>query len=252
MCLLALAFNCSTDYPFAFAGNRDEMHGRPSAPAHWWNENSNVLGGRDLEAGGSWLGVSRTGCFAVITNRPDVPIPGNEPRSRGNLVSEFLITEPDTEQFSAQLTQQATEYAGFGLVFGSIEKLHYISQDTVPGKLQNTALQNGLFGISNSAAENPWPKVSWLNEQLRLALQSPAVTADDLLKLLGRREAVGSTEDNEIAGLPFILHPHFGTRASTVIMVDASGHCQFVERSFDSHGRVSGEIRLGFDIELAR
>ena len=177
MCLLSVGWQSSDDYPFVFVGNRDEFHARSSAAADWWSDAPDVFGGRDLVAGGSWLGINRDGRFAVVTNRPDLPAPDDTDLalSRGDLVSDWL-TEPAataTESFSTtDLGKRSPRYGGFSLLVadnvtqGPDGGFRLCSGGNGADKLRATILQPGITGLSNTAPDNPWPKLVWLNQQL--------------------------------------------------------------------------------------
>ena len=156
MCLLLLAWNAHPDYPFVFAGNRDEMHTRATRQAHWWEGVPEVLGGRDLQAGGSWLGIGRDGRFAVVTNYRDGRRSDKTARSRGLLVSDFLASSQSPEEFTALLDSTAHGYTGFNLLFGNRQEIHYFSNRGG----SNGQLADGIHGLSNHLLNTPWRRVS--------------------------------------------------------------------------------------------
>ena len=176
MCLLAVGWRCNDRLPFVFAGNRDEYHGRPTAAAEWWQDAPNVLGGRDLVAGGSWLGISRDGRFAVVTNRPDLPAPAQSPLSRGELVANWL-TAADSQSpatLRSTLGVLSPRYGGFSLLTGKLAgnnkgQLQCLSGGNQSGPLLYAGLPEGITGLSNTAPDKPWPKLDWLNRELARA-----------------------------------------------------------------------------------
>ncbi|GIK35515.1 MAG: hypothetical protein BroJett010_20740 [Gammaproteobacteria bacterium] len=255
MCLVAIAWRAHPRYPLIIVANRDEDHGRPAAPAAWWPDASQVFGGRDLRAGGSWLAVSRSGRFAAITNNPRRP-PGPQPGpSRGQLVQDFVAGDRPSGRFLDGVQAKADRYPGFCLLVGTRVQVRGIV--TPPGSHPGRwTLPAGVSAVSNSPLEQPWPKVHYLEAALAAALADDAVEPGRLFALLERRDPVpgqGSGGDRDdspaISRLPFIVGEHYGTRASTVITMDAAGSCEVSERRFDSTGRLRGEVSERFDLE---
>lgn len=245
MCLLLFAYRAHPDYPLVIAANRDEFHRRPAALADWWVD-GDILAGRDLEAGGTWLGVNRRGHFAVITNYRDRdgPLPGA--RSRGELVVEALRTERDGQAQLHALDAEAEHYNGYNLVFGSSSGVFsYSNRSRAPDELAP-----GIYGLSNHLLETPWPKVRRGKAMLKAYLASgnpPAL--EPLIDLLGNREQAEADElpatglepswERRLSAM-FIVSPDYGTRASTAIVVDKSGMVGFMECTFGADGsRVS-------------
>jgi uncharacterized protein with NRDE domain len=255
MCLLSVAWQSGHDYPFIFAGNRDEYHARASAAADWWHDAPDVLGGRDLVAGGSWLGLNRDGRFAVVTNRPDLPAPDQGALSRGDLVSTWLtrqetITESDSV---AQLAESSSRYGGFSLLLGNAqpghaERLRQISGGNGLDGLLCVTLPPGISGLSNTAPDAPWPKLQWLNQELTRLTRTTKPDPEMIFGLLQRQAAVPDTDQTGVPVTPFISGSVYGTRCCTVIMVNHDGHCQFIERRFGPEGRATGESVFEFDL----
>ncbi|RFA30553.1 hypothetical protein CAI21_05775 [Alkalilimnicola ehrlichii] len=241
MCLLLFAQGVHPDYPLVVAANRDEFHARPTAPAAWWPEG--ILAGRDLKAGGTWLGVSRTGRFAALTNFRDPQ--NNDPQraSRGQLVVEALLDTGAAVDFAASLRAAEARYNGFNLVFGHVnDGLHsYNNHDHV-----DHALGYGLYGLSNHLLETPWPKVARGKALLEAYIaQAVDLNAEKLFELLADRhippdEALPNTgialEWERLLAPMFIVDQTYGTRCSTVILLRADGELQFSERSYHPDG----------------
>jgi uncharacterized protein with NRDE domain len=255
MCLLSVAWQTNHDYPFIFAGNRDEYHARPSLPANWWKDEPNAIGGRDLVAGGSWLGLNRDGRFAVVTNRPDLPAPDQGALSRGDLVSAWLkksqpLAEPDSVE---QLSSNFSRYGGFSLLLGDLRPGHAGTLQQFSGgnglnELSCVTLPAGISGLSNTAPNAPWPKLQWLNRELGLLIRTAKADPTALLSLLQRHTEVPNTDQTGVPATPFVHGTLYGTRCSTVIIVDRAGHCQFVEQRFGPGGRPTGESAFEFDL----
>jgi uncharacterized protein with NRDE domain len=248
MCLVAIGWRAHARYPLIVAANRDELHERPSAPAAWWDGENRVFGGRDLVAGGSWLAVSRSGRFAVITNDPR-RLPGREPRpSRGHLVRDFVTGDKPSGRFLDSVQVREETYAGFCLLVGTrVQVRGFISPR---GDHQGRwTLPAGITVISNSPLDSPDPKVRFLEDALRAVLSEPDVRWHQVFAALNRRDAVG--EDHRlslISRTPFIVGDRYGTRASTVVAMDAEGFCEFEERGFDPAGDQTGIVRERFEL----
>jgi len=253
MCLISVALQCSNEYPFVFVGNRDEYHARDSAPAAWWDDAPDVLGGRDRVAGGSWLGINRTGDFAVVTNRPDLPAPTDNALSRGALVADRLLGKA-AAGLDAELDGNHLRYGGFSLLTGNI---HPDSGDTTrclsggngSDALAELPLPKRIFGLSNTALNDPWPKLTWLNTELQsLARSDELGDTEQLFALLLRRTPVPGADTDWVSALPFIAGAEYGTRCATVITVNRNGECHFAERRYGPEGTHDGESVFEFSL----
>ncbi len=246
MCLVAVAVHSHPRYPIVLLGNRDEWHARPAAPANWWQDRPGVLGGRDLKAMGSWLAVDRRGRFAVVTNQPVKPSPSESAPSRGQLVSNYLAGADGGDAFLQRVAARASEYAGFCLVVGGPTEAFELCEPNGGGPAVR-AVQD-IAVITNSPPGEEWPKSAWLREQLRVQLDRQSPDPDDLLALLDQREAVVAGETQAFSAMPFIENADYGTRASSLLLIDADGQCQFIERRFAAGGLADGELRFEFKL----
>jgi uncharacterized protein with NRDE domain len=244
MCLLSLAFKTHPDFPLVFAGNRDEYHARESAPANWWPGANTILGGRDLVAGGTWLGISRTGRFGVVTNRPDLPSPDHEALSRGELVTGWLAATNTI----GELPAHHARYGGFSLLLADGQSLRLLSGGNGSGAMISRMLKNGVTGLSNTAPDQPWPKLRWLNQQLSEQLAGGKPDIERLMSLLTRAEPVPDAASHGVPATPFVVGEEYGTRCSTVITISGRGECEFVERRFGPGGRSDGESAYSFSL----
>jgi uncharacterized protein with NRDE domain len=226
-------------YRFVLAANRDERHDRPAAQAAWWPGRSDVLGGRDLAAGGSWLAISRRGRLAAVTNFRDLE-PRPAARSRGALVADFVAGSTSIDEFEAATARDEHEYGPFNLLLFDGRELRYLSNRAPPAKLAP-----GVHALSNAALGADWPKMRTARTGVE-ALLSSASPSEELFDLLARRNE--AADEQRYRSAHFIEGPVYGTRSSTVITIDAAGNVAFTERSFDSAARLTAEVRETFRI----
>ena len=253
MCLIVFAQDAHPDYPFVFAGNRDEFYDRPTAPAAFWDEAPHVLAGRDVRAGGTWVGVTRGGHWAAVTNVRDQQPRREEAPSRGGLVASYLHEEPPPEVYVQRLEQEADRYNGFNLLVGTPRKTFYLSNRNGPSR----SVAPGIHGMSNAQIDVPWPKVERGTTRLNESLDHDEVRPEQLLALLDDRSpapdehlpdtGVG-VETERMLSSPFIDGESYGTRSSTVILIHRSGTLTFVERTFD-RGTPTETNRFTFQID---
>lgn len=257
MCLILLAFRHHPEYPLVVAANRDEFHARPAAPAAFWPDAPQVAGGRDLEAGGTWLGITREGRFAAVTNvREPRATPPPRPASRGELVSRYLTGSEHAAGFLARLPATAAGYRGFNLLAGDLRNLHYFSnRGGAPAPLGP-----GIHGLSNHLLNTPWPKVTGGCAALAVALErtggvSPllesllALLADETVAPDPHLPDTGVGADRERLLAPrFIRGSDYGTRSSTALVVTGSGEVWLRERRFGPDGEIRGEELLRFPL----
>lgn len=258
MCLIVFAKDAYLDYRLIFASNRDEFYARPTAPAHAWEDAPQVVGGRDEEAGGTWMGVRRDGAFAAVTNVRDLSQPRKDDApSRGDLVADFLKTPRDPAAYLEGIAPRAGRYNGFNLLAGTPERLVYLTNQEDGGP---HVVPPGVHGLSNARLDTPWPKVERLKSALAAHLERGAPDPDALLDLLYDPEpapdaalpdtGVGA-EWERVLSAPFIVSEDYGTRASTVLLIGRDGRVTFVERSFAARGTDPTERRFSFTLEDA-
>lgn len=251
MCLLVFAWRPDAPERLVLAGNRDEFHDRPAAPAEWWDED--ILGGRDLRAGGTWLAAHRDGRFAVVTNYREAIDEGRGPRSRGELVSGFLQSGAAPAEFAREVAARGADYAGFNLLLGDPGALVYLSNRGRGPEL----LKPGVHGLSNHLLDTPWPKLARTRARFATLLAEQAGT-EALLDMLADRAPAPDSElpDTGIApdrerllSSAFIVNPFYGTRCSTVIKILENKAMEFVERRFDATGARSGHSVFRFPLQ---
>jgi uncharacterized protein with NRDE domain len=254
VCLLVLALNHHPQYRLILAANRDEFHDRRSQPAHWWDDNTDVLAGRDLEAGGTWLGLSRSGRLALVTNYRE---PGKREAgtpSRGKLVSKFLASRKSASEFAANLYAEAPLYSGFNLLVLDDQECLYLCNR---GHFQKR-LSDGIYGLSNHRLDTPWPKVERTRQRFAAALKSDKLDKTELFTILGDNlpfkdmvlPDTGLDPELEVLlSTPFIISPIYGTRCSTLVLWDYEDNIQLAERSFDASGALESDLSFSFTIE---
>ena len=255
MCLILFAHKVHPKYPLILAANRDEAYARPAAPAAFWSDHPNIYGGRDLDRGGTWLAVARSGRIAAVTNFRNANAPRTAPRSRGELVSAYLLGKASTEQYLNEVEMRGDQYNGFILIAGDPDALHWLS-NRGPGPAR---VPPGVHGLSNHLLNTPWPKIKRSKLALEALLGSgeEELTAGLFRILADRSEAldhelpdtgVGLERERELSA-NFIAGERYGTRASTVVLIDADGNVHFTERSFGLRGAVLGETANRFRLD---
>jgi uncharacterized protein with NRDE domain len=248
--LIVLAWKARAGLPLVVAANRDEWRERPTQPAHWWADHPELFAGRDLQAGGTWMGVTRSGRFAAVTNFRDPADKRSTARSRGGLVSDYLLSTEAPRAWLTRLAPHAGEYNGFNLILGDGNQLWYFGSREGEAR----AIAPGIHGLSNHLLDEPWPKV----ERARLAMEE-ALKEDDpaprLFRALADRQGVPDADlprtgvgiewERRLAA-PLITGADYGTRASTVLTVASGGTVRFEERTREADGEVSGIVRESF------
>lgn len=253
MCLILVAWRVHPDYPLVVAANRDEFFARPAAEAAWWKDAKNVFAGRDLEAGGTWLGLGRDGRFAGLTNFRDPPRNRNDAPSRGALVADFLITNESTAAALARLQTQGPRYNAFNLFVSDGDSLGIYESASGSARV----LEPGIYALSNHLLDTPWPKVTAGKSRLARALR--ALPDDTPLRELLRddrpapdaalpRTGVSLAWERMLSSA-FIRAPGYGTRCSTVITRDRYGWMHVTESTWNDVGLESGRVVERFQVE---
>ena len=285
MCLISLAWQAHPDFSLVVAANRDEYHARPTAPSAWWIDAPDLLAGRDLRSRGAWMGVTRSGRFAALTNYRDAGEFKAGAPSRGALVADFLTGAETAEAYTAARQPTADRYNGFNLLTGNPDALWYSANRGATTQ----ALAPGIHGLSNAVLNTPWPKVTSLKLALGAALEhysarkpyAPRVSEASLSQLQGDSvlpqeaqpwrelfdalfDALGDSrqraddtlprtgvplERERVLSSPMIISPAYGTRASTVMGISRSGWVVWEERSFAPEGHITNTVAQQFSIE---
>ena len=251
MCLIIFAHQAAPRFPLVLAANRDEFFTRPTAEADFWNQQKQtavrILAGRDLLAGGAWLGITRTGRFAAVTNIRDPSQPEQKTRSRGELTINFLRGGQSAAEYCESLMPHLEQFAGFNLLIGDGETIYYVNNHA--HLIRN--LEPGIYGLSNGLLNSDWPKVNRGRERLaQLIGDDMPVTSDALIAMMANRERAA---DHELpnTGAPIELERElsatfiensdrrYGTRCSTAIIMEDSGATRFSEQNYDENGKAT-------------
>ena len=251
MCLIVFAWQSHPRYRLIVAANRDERHDRPSEELHWWDGEPALLAGRDLEAGGTWLGVTRNGRFATVTNYRETRTPAPGAASRGAIVTDFAFADVTPRAFTKSI--DGDRYAGVNVLVSDGNAMGYVSNR---GDGPAT-LAPGIYGLSNAALDTPWSKVVRTRDELRMLATADVISRGALMRLLADRSTAAEPEI-ESDGLPrdlaraitapFIVSPGYGTRSSTVLTWTHEDEIRIREARFDVTGDTIGESSFEFDV----
>lgn len=238
MCLILFSINQHPKYKVIIAANRDEFYQRPTKPANFWEDEPSILAGKDLEAGGTWLGMTREGRISMLTNYRDLSNLKSDAPSRGHLVSDFLKNEIEGDVYLNQISNRGHLYNGFNLISGRVDDLYYY------GNYQNGVhkIESGTHGLSNALLNSSWPKVIKGKTKLNEIIKSPKIEIPDLLNSLyddSKAEdsklpdtGVGYEKEKMLSPM-FIKSENYGSRCSTVILIDKDNKVQFSERTYN-------------------
>lgn len=239
MCLILIALRSHPKYKLIIAGNRDEYHDRSTAQAAFWEDAPGVLAGKDLRAGGTWFGITKKGRIAAVTNYRDPALIRSHPPSRGKLVRGFLLSQQGPTDYLKRLAQEAGNYSGFNLIIGDPDDLYWYSNiGSGPHKLTCN-----IYGLSNHLLDTPWPKVTRSkNAFQKLLFEQKDPLAEDIFAILFDKSKADDeslpdtgigTECERLLSSIFICSPTYGTRSSTLLLVDLHDRVTFIERTFD-------------------
>ena len=252
MCLLIAAHRACPGYRLIVAANRDEFHGRATAAANHWTDQPTILAGRDLEGGGTWLGFNVAGRFATVTNVRSANGVRQGPRSRGLIVSDFLLAEHNATTHTERLMPAARDYDGFNLLAWDGAALSWLSnQASAPRDLAP-----GIYTLSNALLDTPWPKTERLRRAFMQVMDkdtpnlAPALLA--VLRDTAQADAahlpdtgIGAERERWLSSI-FIEGETYGTRCSSVLTITDAGQVNFHERRYDADAQVSGDSHFTF------
>ena len=246
MCILFFALDQHPDYPVIICANRDEFHQRPTKAMHFW-DSPNILAGKDLVAGGTWLGLTPQGRFSALTNYRQPTEFDTKKKSRGELVIHSLLKTD--QEVNLLLSENSTHYNGFNLVYGQLDNLHYF--DSV--NKQCKKLPSGVHSLSNGALDDIWPKMAVGQNKLTSFITShsksnPKLVTDNLFNLMKDTQQASkeelpntgiSSQWEKLLSAIFIISPEYGTRTTTIIMQNKQGEITIEDRSYNTLGRCS-------------
>lgn len=255
MCLILFAYHSHPTQPLIIAANRDETYSRPTRNAQFWPESPELLAGKDLQAGGLWLGINRKGRFAAITNFRD-PKAKTGSLSRGLIGKEFLMSKEQPEKFLIKLSENAEIYSGFNLLLGDQHNLYYYSNR----EKQISKLKPGVYGLSNHLLNASWPKIAkgkeLLSSQINSSNKKPILT-ENLITLLNDKTrpedellpdtGVGLDYERVLSPM-FIQTPVYGTRSSTALTISQEGKVNFHEQCYAADGIETERVQIDFEI----
>ena len=252
MCLIVFAWKLHPDYPLILAGNRDELYARPTKDMHWWPDAPSLLAGRDLQAGGSWLAVSKGGRFAAVTNYRENWQRKTALRSRGEFVRDYAGGDEHPLAFVQGI--DGGQYAGCSVLASDGADMVYWSNRGD----EATLLESGIYGLSNASLDTPWPKLVRCRARLASTISENDISVTSLFRILADKTPVPASEvvadefPFELAralSAPFIVTPEYGTRCSTALLIGADGLVEVGERRFDCLGNATGDSLLHFSID---
>jgi len=237
MCLIVFANKFHKDYKLIFAANRDEFYDRPAVQAEFWNDHPDLLAGKDLQAGGTWMGITKAGRFAAITNYRDMKNIKNNAPSRGRITLDYLVTDVSAEDYFLNIKNELKDFNGFNLVLGNRDELFYFS--SINAKIEK--INPGIHGLSNAFLDTPWQKVKISKKRFQNIIQKNNFDESELFDLLSSTEYAddeqlpdtGAGKNLEkILSPVFIKSEKYGTRCSTVLLIDKNDNVHFVEKTF--------------------
>lgn len=236
MCLILFAVNPNSRYRLIVAANRDELYARPTQTADFWDSHPDLLAGQDENMGGTWLGVNKKGAFAAVTNFMETPPDPLPPRSRGDLPTDFLATDPDPNAYLRGVSSRGDAYKGFNLVVANQNNCcYYGNRAGAPRELGK-----GYYGLSNQILDCDWPKV--IDGRARLT-EIVSAFDDPCEALFGLLQGRG--DDRKFSN-SFIAADTYGTRAATVVLIGTNGEVVFEERNFGENGSPTTSNRFQF------
>ncbi|WP_243375325.1 NRDE family protein [Geotalea sp. SG265] len=255
MCLILFAYEQHPAYRLILAANRDEYYHRPTAPAAFWHDAPELLAGRDLEHGGTWLGITKEGKIAAVSNYREPPRDHGPALSRGLIPTGFLSTETTVSDYLDSLRRKGSRFKGVNVLFGDMGGISYFSNRD--GAL-NGEVSPGIHGLSNHLLDTPWPKVLRGRKALEsVVAEGAAIDPEELFAILSDRTpapdhllpdtGIGLARERLLSSL-FIAGADYGTRSSTVILIGYDNKIVFSERSFHEPSDKGHTETFSFDI----
>lgn len=250
MCLITFAYKAHPKYKLILVANRDEFYARPTAKAHWWEDHQEILGGRDLQAMGTWMAIHKNGSFAAVTNYRDVQNLKQKAKSRGELPVNFLLSEESSENYSKKVLSEGGYYNGFNLLTLRGDEMVYISNYAD----QIDVLNSGVYGLSNALLESPWYKVEKAKSDLKRMISEDI----DLNSLIAMMKNANTASDETLpqTGLSYdrekalsamwIATPDYGTCSTSALTIDYDDNVVFIEKSYPVGERLDETVSFTF------
>lgn len=249
MCLIFVAFNQHPDYPLIIAANRDEYFNRPTLPLGFWEENPNILAGKDLQAGGTWMGVTQSGYFALLTNYRDPSNIISGAPSRGKLVSDYLLGQFNPASYLQALFSSSSKYNGYNIILGTLDDPWYFSNQ----ENNIVRLGSGIYGLSNAFLDTKWPKTEIGKEDFKHIIKQDDISIEDLFEMMNNKTLADDNElpetgigyeiEKQLSSM-FIEMDGYGTRNTTLLLKHKSGKIEMIERTYLSENDITFDNRF--------
>ncbi|MEP5362314.1 MAG: NRDE family protein [Reichenbachiella sp.] len=250
MCLILFAWKKHTSYDLIVTANRDEFYNRPTESACTWSEYPDLIAGKDLTAGGTWMGITKTGKFAALTNYRDIANINNDAPTRGDLTKNYLTQDTDPQTYLEEIKSAQIPYNGFNLLVGDNHSLWYYNNINH----QIKSLEPGVYGLSNALLNDPWPKVVTGKQQLTQLIQDDHVTSESLLSII-QNKAIAPDDQLPSTGVPldweralsamYITMENYGTRCSTTLL-KKNKNSTFTEKTYPHLGQKEDQVEFIF------
>lgn len=237
MCLIVFAYKVHPHYPLILAANRDEFYNRPAKTASFWNNHPDLLAGKDLKAGGTWMGITKSHRFAALTNFRDMKSIKKDAPSRGHIVTDFLTSTESAPEFFESIKDEAHKYNGFNLIYGMVDNLYYFNNQEI--ELQQ--IDPGCHTLSNAFLDTEWPKTDQALSDFKKVISADTPDRDKLFGLLQNTKrfpehllpSTGLDRERErLVSSVFILTDDYGTRCSTLLFANPGQNTTFIEKTY--------------------
>ena len=259
MCLIVFAYQAHKKFPLLVAANRDELYDRASETSHFWLDKPDLLAGRDVFANGTWLGISKRGRFAAITNGINAKSKHIKKLSRGSIVVDFLAGEASANQCAREVLSQASKFNGFHLIVYDMKSMCYVDSDSNILDQEVCQLSPGIYGLSNAGIYSDWPKCEIGKNKMSEIINSNSFDFKDLIKVISSRKLASKNQlkklglcekkDILVSG-QFVSTENYGTRCSTLVSISSKQTVNWLEKSFDSSRKLTDTIYKTFDLKI--
>ncbi len=259
MCLIIFAYQTHKKFPLLVAANRDELYDRASETSHFWPDKPDLLAGRDGFANGTWLGISKQGRFAAITNGTHSKSSDVKKLSRGSITVDFLAGDRSANQYAHEVHSQASSFNGFHLIVYDMKSMCYVDSDSNILSQKACQLSPGIYGLSNAGIYSDWPKCEIGKNKMSKIVNSDSFDFKDLSKVISSRKLASKNQlkklglckkkDVLLSG-QFVSTEKYGTRCSTLVSISSKEKVNWLETSFDSSCKLTDSIYKTFDLKI--